>query len=641
MTILPLIAFAAQLASLAPNAPAPEAAARRRFALVVGANDGGRSKQLRHAVSDARAFAKVMESLGGVRPVDAIFLQDPDPAELQRGLIALREKVEGQRATLGQSELVFYYSGHSDESGLWLKGLRFPYSELHRALDAVRPEFSIAVLDSCQSGTFARAKGGTWVAPFLADRATSVHGQATLTSSSATEVSQESDRIGGSFFTHNLISGLRGAADVSRDGRVTLGEAYQFAFNETMARTQNTVAGAQHPAYEMALAGTGDVVLTDLHGTAAVLSLPVAEEGRFFIRDGEGRLVAELNKRAGAPIDLGLEEGTYTVAVVRNKKWSSATIAVRSGKAIPLDPAAFQAAAAEAYAVRGVEGGEVEDLVRAQPPKAWRAGVGLDLAAHLIQPTTVGYVDLDFTYYLNPLIDDEAYPLAFLGFVQHPNRLDLSLTSLGVTVYPWARTGLSGSLGLYWSPRPFQVAGGTYSLGIIQYLGRSLRLSATYAGSQGSSAPSDWLENMPPNLTLSSSTMNSANVEASLLVADRLLLSLRASAGEMRSFNRHVDSNGVSETQGNTLTIAGGLGGTLSLSRRLSVSLFVSSGLDRSAYEGDTYRSAHYSVSPGIQYFFADWLSLDGAYTFYQDFSGRWIGGLSSHQVRGGASARF
>ena len=68
----------------------------------------------------------------------------------------------------------------------------------------------------------------------------------TLTSSSAEETAQESDRLKGSFFTHYLVSGMRGAADVSRDGKVTLNEAYQFAFHETLAQTVDTRSGAQH-----------------------------------------------------------------------------------------------------------------------------------------------------------------------------------------------------------------------------------------------------------------------------------------------------------------------------------------------------------------------------------------------------------
>ena len=101
-----------------------------------------------------------------------------------------------------------------------------------------------------------------------------MRGHAFLTSSAATEAAQESDRIRASYFTHYLVSGFRGAADLSGDGKVTLGEAYQFAFNETLGRTVDTKGGAQHPSYDINLSGTGDVVMTDVRQTSATLVLP-------------------------------------------------------------------------------------------------------------------------------------------------------------------------------------------------------------------------------------------------------------------------------------------------------------------------------------------------------------------------------
>ena len=80
----------------------------------------------------------------------------------------------------------------------------------------------LAVLDSCASGALTRVKGGSFQAPFLVDDANKVKGYAILTSSSADEAAQESDRLQASFFTHSLVSGLRGAADTTGDSRVTL-----------------------------------------------------------------------------------------------------------------------------------------------------------------------------------------------------------------------------------------------------------------------------------------------------------------------------------------------------------------------------------------------------------------------------------
>src|SRR3712207_6005300 len=80
--------------------------------------------------------------------------------------------------------------------------------------------------------------GGVRRPPFLSDLSVHARGHAFLTASSADEAAQESDRIQGGFFTHYFLSGLRGAADTSRDGRVTLAEAYQFSYGETLRRTE-------------------------------------------------------------------------------------------------------------------------------------------------------------------------------------------------------------------------------------------------------------------------------------------------------------------------------------------------------------------------------------------------------------------
>src|SRR5690606_29662670 len=163
----------------------------------------------------------------------------------------------------------------------------------------------VAVLDSCASGAFTRTKGGAMRPAFLVDESSNVEGYAFIASSSATELAQESDRIASSFFTHYFVSGLRGGADANRDGRVTLNEAYQHAFDETVLHTESTQGGTQHPAYNMHLAGTGDVVMTDLRSTEASLVLGKDVLGRLFIRDGRGDLVIEIAKKQPHAMTLG------------------------------------------------------------------------------------------------------------------------------------------------------------------------------------------------------------------------------------------------------------------------------------------------------------------------------------------------
>jgi hypothetical protein len=212
-------------------------------------------------------------------------------------------------------ELLVYYSGHSDEEGLLLGDERVSYAELRARIKALPADLRVAILDSCASGAFTRVKGGVRRPPFLVDASADMRGHAFLTSSAANEVAQESDRIAASFFTYYLVSGLRGAADVNQDHRVTLQEAYQFASQETLARTERTKGGPQHAAYEFELSGTGDMVVTDMRTTQASLVLAPDVAGRLTVREAGGGLVAELRKPAGKAIELGVEAGSYVVAL--------------------------------------------------------------------------------------------------------------------------------------------------------------------------------------------------------------------------------------------------------------------------------------------------------------------------------------
>ena len=145
-------------------------------------------------------------------------------------------------------------------------------TQILKNLMKIRERISAAALKSGRaSGAITRLKGGRLSPAFLSDESVQVQGYAFLTSSSEDEAAQEAEHLKGSFFTHALLTGLRGAADVSGDGRVTLGEAYQFAFAETLTQTAATEAGAQHTAYDIKMAGTGDVVLTDVRQTSASL----------------------------------------------------------------------------------------------------------------------------------------------------------------------------------------------------------------------------------------------------------------------------------------------------------------------------------------------------------------------------------
>ena len=322
----------------------------RRWVLAVGANDGGAKREtLQYAVSDAQNFVQVMETMGGV---DAgVLLSDPRIEHLEEALHALHNRVASAEAT--RREVIIYYSGHADENGLRLGESLFSYARLRSAMDRMEAEVHIAILDACASGAITRLKGGRRQKAFMVDASSDMRGYAFLTSSSEDEAAQESDAIGASFFSHYLVSGLRGAADVTGDGRVTLNEAYHFAFQNTLEGTERTRGGAQHPAYDIKMTGTGDVVMTDVRQTSAGLILAEALQGRFFIRNANRQLIAELFKPAGRRVELGLEPGTYRVHMAREIQSATATVELAMGQRAILDEDHFEIIARERTTMRG------------------------------------------------------------------------------------------------------------------------------------------------------------------------------------------------------------------------------------------------------------------------------------------------
>ena len=354
--------------SATPATPHPHA-----YGILVGTNEGGAGQQkLRYAEDDARKIAQVFRELGRFDGADMRVLTHPDPDAVLREIGEVGKKLAEHAARNEQAVFVFYYSGHAKANAFSLGQSELPIALLRERLSKLPTTLTLVVLDACQSGQFARIKGAEPAADFSFNSVSrlTTKGLAVMASSSAQELSQESDELKSSYFTHHLLVGLRGAADGDGDGKVSLDEAYRYAYRRTLAATAQTQVGAQHVTLETDLGGQGDVPVTYPSGARAQLELAEPLEARVLLfQRPSGAVVAEVQKSRGGAVRLAFTSGNYE-AFVRGREVAGAgkirhcRFALADDRVTTLDPTAC-----EEVKDQGVAKGERDDLsiVRPEP----------------------------------------------------------------------------------------------------------------------------------------------------------------------------------------------------------------------------------------------------------------------------------
>ncbi|RKH48173.1 caspase family protein [Corallococcus sicarius] len=291
----------------------------RRFAIAVGSNVGAPGHaRLRFAEADASRFADALKELGGFRAEDVRVLHQPTRAQLLVEVRALEQRiVEAARRSSRRNLLLLYWSGHATEQGLELGSESVAFAELRKLLGASRAHVRLAFVDACRSGGLVTSKGakalpGGFELNVTSDE--SPDGTAILASSGPGENALESAELRGSFFTHHLTAGLRGAADADGDSRITLQEAYRYAYAKTVSHTAEVSGVAQRPTYALDLKGKGDLVLTELRrADARLVFAPGSEPDRrwLVVRDEGLGEVLELREDPVKPRQLALRAGSY------------------------------------------------------------------------------------------------------------------------------------------------------------------------------------------------------------------------------------------------------------------------------------------------------------------------------------------
>jgi hypothetical protein len=304
-----------------------------RLAIVASSSAADGQASLRYAGRDADRVAEVLRELGGFDEVWT--LREPSPAAL-RSALARAE----QRASVDPKlELLVYYSGHADGRGLLLGNEQFGYEELRQSLVRSRASVRVAVLDACHAGGAVTPKGGQPTAGFPIPEipAARVQGAAILAASTAAELAQESSELEGSYFTHHMLSALRGAGDRDDNGLVTLGEAYEYAYGRTVAATLPSLWGPQHPSFDYRLTGTGELVLTNLRRPGRALWLPAGKATTYYVATARSEIVAEVTSQPLRRARLVLPPARYRVIRREERRAFAADVDLRHADGVVTD----------------------------------------------------------------------------------------------------------------------------------------------------------------------------------------------------------------------------------------------------------------------------------------------------------------
>jgi hypothetical protein len=244
-----------------------------------------------------RLFGRLQASTGDVQELEAL-LRDRDIGGFDEVVTLvnrphgeLRREIARFFANRHRGELLLlYFSCHGvldDRGQLYLAAIdtehdllsatAVPAAFLREEIDNCRSQRQVLVLDCCHGAAFARgAKRDSGVGTAQAFEGNG-YGRVVLTASDSTQFAWEGDKIVGtprrSVFTHFVIEGLKtGAADVDRDGKITVDDLYEYVFY----KIQQSVP-KQTPS-KFTYKQQGDIVLAQAVGYGSLYSRSEASD---------------------------------------------------------------------------------------------------------------------------------------------------------------------------------------------------------------------------------------------------------------------------------------------------------------------------------------------------------------------------
>jgi uncharacterized caspase-like protein len=277
----PVLAAAPAPALAAP--PAKPASDRWAVVIGVGRYESREVPPLAYAVADAEALYQMLIGPGGFKKEHVLLLTDRTERKPTLRNIKWALGTFLTRSAKKDDTVLVFFAGHGapevDPRGLERDGLAkylapadvepddlystaLPMDELQNIFARIEAEKMVVFLDACYSGaapgggrTFASKKTrAAHVDDLFLERLARSKGRAIVTASRPAEVSLEVPELGHGLFTYYLLLGLKGGADLNRDGIVSLQELYEY-LEQQVTQKSRALGGNQHPVMKGELEG--------------------------------------------------------------------------------------------------------------------------------------------------------------------------------------------------------------------------------------------------------------------------------------------------------------------------------------------------------------------------------------------------
>ncbi len=223
------------------------------YVFAVGVNEYPGPLKLNFATTDARAISSTFQrkstSIFEKIEVKTITDRQATKTEMLKGLDWLASKMTAQDVG------IFYFSGHGgqDEDGQFFlvpvdvnlkqANVSCLLGDVVKTKLANMPGKLVAIFDACHSGSAADSMQSAGAGDLMRELVSDDCGIVVICSSMGDEYSLESSETKGGLFTHSLVEGLEGKADLNNDGFVYIHEATLYA----MIRVQQLSRGTQNP----------------------------------------------------------------------------------------------------------------------------------------------------------------------------------------------------------------------------------------------------------------------------------------------------------------------------------------------------------------------------------------------------------